>query len=71
MIGKSLEIGYCPLYFFNFSSFIIPVVCVGRDPRKHGARLADAFGRGVEDVQGVRVVYTGIATTPSMFDFCR
>jgi hypothetical protein len=47
------------------------VVCVGRDPRKHGPRLADAFGRGVEDVQNVKVVYTGIATTPSMFEFCR
>ncbi|CAJ1935387.1 unnamed protein product [Cylindrotheca closterium] len=47
------------------------VVCIGRDPRSHGSRLADAFGRGVEDVNGVRVVYTGIATTPSLFSFCR
>lgn len=47
------------------------VICVGQDPRPHGQRLADAFARGAESVDGVRVVYTGIATTPAMFEFCR
>jgi phosphomannomutase len=47
------------------------VVCIGRDPRGHGTVLADAFGRGAEGVNDVRVVYTGIATTPAMFEFCR
>jgi hypothetical protein len=47
------------------------VVCVGRDPRPHGTRLSDAFCRGVEEVHHARVVYTGIATTPSLFAFCR
>ena len=46
-------------------------ICVGRDPRFHGTCLADAFSRGAESVPGVRVVYTGLATTPSMFEFCR
>ena len=46
-------------------------ICIGQDPRFHGTCLADAFSRGAESVQGVRVVYTGLATTPSMFEFCR
>ena len=46
-------------------------IALGRDPRQHGSRLADAFARGAGGVQNVRVVYTGIATTPAMFDFCR
>ena len=47
------------------------VVALGRDPRLHGRRLCDAFARGVETVEGVRVQYTGVATTPAMFEFCR
>ena len=48
------------------------VICIGRDPRPHGAILADAFARGAEAAsKHVRAVYTGIATTPSMFEFCR
>jgi hypothetical protein len=50
-------------------------ICIGRDPRKHGERLADAFARGAESVDGitrpVRVMYTGVTTTPSMYEFCR
>jgi len=46
-------------------------VCIGRDPRLHGERLADAFARGVESVDGVRVVYTDVANTPSMYEFVR
>ena len=46
-------------------------ICVGRDPRVHGERLADSFARGAESVVGVKVVYTGIATTPSMYEFVR
>jgi len=46
-------------------------ICVGRDPRVHGATLADAMCRGIESVKGVEAVYTGLASTPSMFDFCR
>jgi len=46
-------------------------ICVGRDPRIHGARLADALCRGIESVKGVKAVYTGLASTPSMFEFCR
>lgn len=47
------------------------VVALGKDPRPHGSRLCDAFARGVESVQGVQVCYTGLATTPAMFEFCR
>jgi hypothetical protein len=47
------------------------VIGIGKDPRLHGAALADAFGRGAGGVQHVRVVYTGVATTPAMFEFCR
>jgi hypothetical protein len=49
-------------------------ICVGTDPRPHAARLADAFCRGAMSASSsdmVKVVYTGIATTPSMMDFCR
>ena len=50
-------------------------ICIGRDPRLHGERLADAFARGAESVDGVtkpvRVLYTGVTTTPSMYEFCR
>mmetsp|Transcript_42347 Transcript_42347/g.90083 ORF Transcript_42347/g.90083 Transcript_42347/m.90083 type:complete len:659 (-) Transcript_42347:147-2123(-) len=50
-------------------------VCIGRDPRLHGERLADAFARGVEGVDGedmpVKVLYTDVATTPSMYEFVR
>jgi Phosphoglucomutase/phosphomannomutase, alpha/beta/alpha domain I len=47
-------------------------VAIGRDPRPHGSMLCDAFARGVQSVDDkIRVVYTGIATTPSMFHFCR
>ena len=46
-------------------------VAVGNDPRPHGSRLCDAFARGVQSVEGVQVHYTGLATTPSMFEFCR
>lgn len=47
------------------------IICVGRDPRHSGTRLADAFCRGVESVQGVLARYTGLASTPAMFEFCR
>jgi len=46
-------------------------ICIGKDPRHHGLILADAFARGAEGVDNVRVAYTGLATTPSMFEFCR
>lgn len=50
-------------------------ICIGRDPRLHGERLADAFARGAESVDGVtkpvRVLYTGVTTTPSMYEYCR
>ena len=45
-------------------------ICLGRDPRPHGERLADAFCRGAESA-GAMVMYTGLATTPSMYEFCR
>jgi hypothetical protein len=47
------------------------VIVIGQDPRLHGSILADAFGRGAQGVRNTRVKYTGIATTPAMFDFCR
>ena len=47
------------------------VICIGRDPREHGLCLADSFARGAGSVPNVKVVYTGIATTPAMFEFCR
>lgn len=57
-------------------------ICIGTDPRSHGPRLADAFSRGCysssdsgatmnNNNNKIEVVYTGIATTPSMMDFCR
>jgi len=46
-------------------------ICVGRDPRVHGVTLADAMCRGIESVKGVKAVYTGLASTPAMFTFCR
>ena len=47
------------------------IIAVGTDPRPHGPRLSDAFCRGALSVTNVTVVYTGIATTPAMFHFCR
>jgi hypothetical protein len=47
------------------------IICIGRDPRRSGTRLSDAFCRGVESVQGVVARYTGLASTPAMFEFCR
>lgn len=47
-------------------------ILVGRDPRIHGMRLADALGRGAEAADPrIRVVYTGIATTPGCASFVR
>lgn len=46
-------------------------ICIGMDPRPHGPRIVDGFARGAESVEGVQVVFTGIATTPAMFEFCR
>lgn len=49
-------------------------VCIGRDPRPHGERLADAFSRGAQSAGGdrpVRVLYANVATTPSMYEFVR
>lgn len=49
-----------------------PTIALGKDPRNHGTMLCDAFARGVQSAsQDIRVVYTGVATTPSMFHFCR
>ena len=45
-------------------------ICLGRDPCLHGERLADAFARGAESVDGVKVLYTGLASTPEMLVFC-
>jgi hypothetical protein len=52
-------------------------ICLGNDPRPHGIRLADAVARGCASVSSsntnnpkIEVLYTGIATTPSMMDFC-
>lgn len=47
-------------------------IALGRDPRQHGPILCDAFGRGAQSAdKNIRVIYTGIATSPSMFHFCR
>jgi len=46
-------------------------ICIGVDPRPHGIRLADAFARGVESVDGVKAIYNGISSTPSMSHFCQ
>lgn len=42
-------------------------IAIGIDPREHGMRLTDAFCRGCEsrDPSRVKVVYTGISTTPA------
>jgi hypothetical protein len=50
----------------------VTTIAIGRDPRQHGNCLCDAFGRGAQMASpNVRVVYTGIASTPSMYHFCR
>jgi len=47
-------------------------IALGRDPRIHGAILCDSFARGAAIAHpNIRVVYTGLATSPSMFHFCR
>jgi Phosphoglucomutase/phosphomannomutase, alpha/beta/alpha domain I len=51
-------------------------IAVGMDPRPHGMRLADALARGAESATSaddtvVRVVFTGIATTPACAAFVR
>lgn len=46
-------------------------IAIGMDPRTHGSRLADALARGAEAVEGARVVFTGIATTPACANFVR
>lgn len=49
-------------------------IALGQDPRTHGMRLIDALARGAESRLpdgGIRVVYTGIATTPATAAFCR
>lgn len=46
-------------------------ICIGRDPREHGSVLSDSFARGAGGLKGVKVCYTGIATTPALFEFCR
>jgi phosphomannomutase len=49
-------------------------IVLGQDPRTHGMRLIDALARGAESRLpdgGMRIVYTGIATTPACAAFCR
>jgi len=46
-------------------------ICVGRDPRWHSTTLADSLCRGIESVEGCKAVYTSLATTPAMLEFCR
>jgi len=47
-------------------------ICIGTDPRVHGPRLADAFARGAKHSSSrIRILYTGLATTPSIMEFCR
>jgi hypothetical protein len=55
----------------NLDTTTPTVVCIGRDPREHGVILADSFARGAGGVPNVKVVYTGLATTPALFEFCR
>ena len=45
-------------------------ICVGRDPRVHGQILSRSFCMGAL-AAGAKVFDTGLATTPSMFEFCR
>lgn len=50
----------------------VTTIAIGRDPRQHGVCLSDAFARGAQATsKSIRVVYTGIASTPSMYHFCR
>ena len=46
-------------------------ICIGRDPRVHGERLADSFARGAESVAGISTLYTGITNTPSMYEYVK
>lgn len=45
-------------------------ICVGRDPRDHGIILSKYCCMGAE-AAGAKVLDTGLATTPSLFEFCR
>mmetsp|Transcript_23158 Transcript_23158/g.35123 ORF Transcript_23158/g.35123 Transcript_23158/m.35123 type:complete len:619 (-) Transcript_23158:43-1899(-) len=46
-------------------------ICIGTDPRNHGPILADAFCRGCMEESNVKVLYTGLASTPAMAHACR
>jgi len=63
----------CGAILSNDSDFTT-TICIGTDPRSHGPRLADAFARGAKSVadnnRKIRVLYTGLATTPSIMEFC-
>lgn len=45
-------------------------IVIGRDPRTHGIRLADALARGVETVEGRSAVFANLATTPACAALC-
>mmetsp|Transcript_3886 Transcript_3886/g.9002 ORF Transcript_3886/g.9002 Transcript_3886/m.9002 type:complete len:211 (+) Transcript_3886:92-724(+) len=53
--------------FMEGDNIELITICVGTDPRPHGERLADTFARGAESVEGVKVLYTGFAGTPSLY----
>jgi hypothetical protein len=64
-------IGYAfASYISSSSSSSTPTICIGRDPRPHGELLKEYFIKGAVNF-GATVKDTGIATTPSMFEFCR
>ncbi len=64
-------IGYAfARYISSSSSSTPPTICIGRDPRPHGELLKEYFTKGAVSF-GASVKDTGIATTPSMFEFCR
>ena len=48
-------------------------IVIGQDPRLHGMRLADALARGAESANPtrIRVLYTGLATTPACASFLK
>jgi hypothetical protein len=63
-------IGYAFANYLSAFSSSPPTICIGRDPRPHGERLVEYFTKGALNF-GAIVKDTGIATTPSMFEFCR
>ena len=46
------------------------LITLGRDSRLSGKSLAENIIKGLNSVEGVKVIYFGLCTTPAMFKSC-